>query len=254
MEKIETFAGTLLQKVPLFFGFKSSEMKIFLGICRLSNRSKGEILCQFNSSSNRLFILLEGELDIVAQDGTVLATIKPITTVGEMGFINRKPRSATVWVSNAARLLQVDYHEFESLVESNVELRAKIFRNMSRILSDKLSDANDMVIRYRKLYETSRRKGGSGEETSAEEVVPPEDEDTRGEKQLRTFYELAHLEVKDDQLFGDKELYMQLRKDGYGNADIGFDIKWAVRNIPGIKRFSLVKLSINEALEDKWST
>ena len=104
MSKLER---NLVQKVPLFFGFKPGEMKTFLNICKMSTRPEGEILCEYNTASSRLFILLEGVLDVVSQDGTVLASIDSITTVGEMGFISHKPRSATVRVRESSRLLRV---------------------------------------------------------------------------------------------------------------------------------------------------
>jgi len=261
MGKRETLAERLVQKVPLFFGFEPGEMKAFLDICTLSPYPRGTILCEYNSSSDRLFILLEGALDVIGADGTPLATLKPITTVGEMGFIRRQPRSATVQVRDSARVLKVEYPAFASLVESDAELRALIYRNLVCILADKLSDANDRVIRYRQLYASGQgEKGrvqaeaGTGEEApSAAEADSPEDEERQAEKRLRCFYERAHLEVDDGVLFEDKGLYLQLRKDGYSDADIEFAIQWAVRHIPAIQSFNLVKLSISEALEDRWS-
>ena len=147
-------------------------------------------------------------------------------------------------------------------MESNTELRAKIYRNMIRILSDRLSDANDMNLRYRKLYESAEKSVGAtpvaaeeaGSSAGEEGEPPPEEsEEDQAEKQLRMFYELAHLEVDDAQREEDKKSFIQLRKDGYTLADIEYAIKWTVRNIPSVKRFNLVKLSINEAFEDKWS-
>ncbi|MBT4502373.1 MAG: cyclic nucleotide-binding domain-containing protein [Gemmatimonadetes bacterium] len=265
MAKTERLAGRLVQKVPLFFGFKPVEMKAFLDICKLSTSAKGEVLCENNTSSNRLFILLDGSLDILGPGETVLATVTPITTVGEMGFISRKPRSATVQTHNASRLLKVDYHEFEALMERYVDLRAKVYRNMVRILSDKLVDANDRVIHYRKLYESGaapqQRETEDMEVALEEQPVPSEkgpekrseeDEETRLEESLQLFYELAKVEGDEAQKTADRESYLDLRKNGYTDADIEYAIKWAVRNIPSIKRFSLVRLSIDEAFENKW--
>jgi hypothetical protein len=261
MAKTERLAGRLVQKVPLFFGFKPVEMKAFLDICKLGTSSKGEVLCENNSSSNRLFILLDGSLDILGPGGTVLATVTPITTVGEMGFVSRKPRSATVQTHDASRLLKVDYHEFEALMERYIDLRAKVYRNMVRILSDKLVDANDRVIHYRKLYESgaSPQRGEAVEEGEVQgpqptpvEKGPEEDEETRIEKNLQLFYELVKVEGDEGQKTADRESYLGLRKNGYTDADIEYAIKWAARNIPSIKRFNLVKLSIDEAFENKW--
>ena len=135
---MEKLTGQLVHKVPLFFGFSPKEMKAFLDICKMGERPADEIICEFNTSSNRLFVLLDGELDILGQDGTPLAVQKPVSTVGEMGFITRKPRTATVKTRTASQILRVEHVEFEDLMSSNAGLRAKIYRNMVRILADKL--------------------------------------------------------------------------------------------------------------------
>ena len=70
---------------------------------------------------------------------------------------------------------------------------------------------------------------------------------------LKTFYQLANLDDDAAALEADKKSYLDLRKSGYTTADIKYAIKWSVHNLPNIKKFNLVKLSIGEAFEDKWS-
>jgi CRP-like cAMP-binding protein len=269
---MEKLTGQLVHKVPLFFGFSPTEMKAFLDICKMGERPLGETICEFNTTSSRLFLLLDGELDILGQDGTPLAVQKPISTVGEMGFVTRKPRTATVKTRTASQILRVEHHDFDGLMESDAGLRAKIYRNLVRILSDKLSDANDLVIRYRKLYESGTRAqpkddiptAREADQTAKEEKptggehgkVAPTDNEQEGrdaEAMLKTFYQIANLEADVATLESDRNAYFDLRKDGYTAADIEYAIKWSVRNIPNIRKFNLVKLSISEAFEDKWS-
>jgi CRP-like cAMP-binding protein len=262
---MDNLARQLIHKVPLFFGFKPQQMKVFLDICKPGRIAPGETLCEYNTTSNRLFILLEGELDILSPDGRLLTTLRPITTVGEMGFVSRRPRSATVKASKASHLLRVDYHEFEELVERNAELRAKVYRNMVRILADRISDANDLVMRYRKLYESSQKpepaekeEPAAGQETAEQaakgEGEPgQETEEEQRQRLLEAFYQLASLAADEAQQEKDRKLYDQLRQGGYTPIDIEYAIKWTVRHIPAVKRFNLVKLSIEEAFEDKWS-
>ena len=79
-------------------------------------------------------------------------------------------------------------------------------------------------------------------------VLPPE------EVLVRTFYELVGEEPDAALLESDRQACEGLRAGGYTEADIEYAVKWTARNIPGAKRFSLVRLSIREAFEDKWST
>ena len=143
----------LVQRVPLFLGLRPRQLQAFLRVCRTLSAAPREVLCERGTSSTKLFILLAGKLDVLGDDGAVLARVTPVTTVGEMGFVSRKPRSATVRAAAASRLLVVEYHDFETLIEADVALSARLYRNMARILADRLSDANAEVTRYRKLCE-----------------------------------------------------------------------------------------------------
>ncbi len=259
---MEHLARALVRQLPLFFGLSPKQMKAFLSICKLSRRNAGETVCEYGASSNSLFILIEGHLDIIGPNDTVVATTAPVTTVGEMGFIGRKPRSATVRARDDCRILTVEHHEFENLMQSDAQLNTRVYRNMVRILSDKLSDANNLIVRYKKHYETTQdttpngavvkapsETVGEGESESENRETTNEDGTT--ENLIRQFYALAKSEVNPARLSEGARIFNDLRKDGYSEADIEYAIKWTVRNIPQVKRFSMVKLSIAEAFDNK---
>jgi len=301
----------LIQKIPLFFGLSPRHMQAFLRICRLTTFAKRETLCEFGTSSNQLFILLEGQLEILTEDGTTLTWIEPVTTVGEMGFISRRPRSATVRTGGPSRLFTVEYHDFEALVENNFELSSRIYRNTVRILYDKLNNANEQIGTYKKHYESAKRQPAPSKLEELSEKTPPEppaetapqppaetppatdpqpagetteeipveiwvgpgveptgEEDKNADSDEQTtvvdeaeatrlvidFYTLADLNLDPQQLKKDKAVVLELCKEGYTSADLDYAIRWTVRNIPTAKRFNMVKLSIQEAFEHKWST
>ena len=131
---MEDADGKLIRQIPLFFGLSPRQLQAFLGICRSWEVADGDRLCKFGESSNRLFILLEGKLEILTESGTLLTSIDPVTTVGEMGFMSRRPRSATVKAAENCRLLTVEFHDFEALVDNNFELSSRVYRNTVRIL------------------------------------------------------------------------------------------------------------------------
>lgn len=250
----EPVAGRLVQQVPLFFGLKPADTRAFLEICHAGIHPQGEVLCEYRAASNRLFILLEGGLDVLSPNGEQLASLRPVTTVGEMGFICRRPRSATVRVRETSRLLRVEHHDFEVLVEQRPELASRIYRNLVRILADRLGDANDLIARYRAQYEQAQASESGEPAVPAAGVAPatPVDTERQATGLLEQFYALAEIEADTAQRAEDRGLMAQLQRDGYSGADIEYAIKWTVRNIPGAKRFNLVRLSIREAFEDRW--
>ena len=260
----------LAQKVPLFFGLKPGETRRFLEICKTDNFPVGEVICEYGTASRRFFILLEGSLSVIGRDGTALADVRPVTTVGEMGFVNHKPRSATVITSEPSRLLRVEHHDFESLLDRDVDLRIKVYRNFVRVLADRLNDANDMLTRYKKLYESGgvpQPEAGVGQPAGvAFEPAPAEvDGEAVSDRAaalaaaeheialIKLFYELVGETPPDGHLEKDRIPCAALRQEGYTAADIEFAVKWTARNIPSAKRFDMVKLSIGEAFENRWS-
>ena len=292
----ESVGQQLAHKIPFFFGLKPRDMQRLLEICAVSTHPTGEVICKYGTKSQHLYILLEGTLEVVGRDGTAVAEVTPITTVGEMGFFNRKPRSATVRSKNAARLLSLEFNRFEALLDGNIELRTRLYRNVIRVLADRLSDASDMIARYKKVFARTAGFVANGADESSlsspaahagdvettepdddaalEERAAGADEDLpaagceggggiesgnqqpsldRANDLIWTFYALTEQVPAEDNLSDDRAVFAELDAEGYSEEDIEYAIKWTARNIPSARRFNMVKLSIREAFENKWS-
>ena len=317
----------LIRQIPLFFGLSPRQLQAFLRICRTSEVDDSDHLCRFGDTSNRLYILIEGRLEIISPSGVSLTFVEPVTTVGEMGFMSRRPRSATVRAAGTCRLLTVEYHDFEAMIENNHELSARVYRNTVRILYDKLGNANEQLASYRaREFRESESRDGQGERerdsetdpaatgaresppvveaaetvadipSSTADAEPPADDlesgseepvagdvasaeasdegapgssepdRVAGDRHVRDlddgeasrfvidFYSLADLELDPGQLERDKSIVREMWRQGYSAADLDYAIRWTLKNIPGAKRFNMVKLSIDEAFEHKWKT
>ena len=268
-------ASQLQQQLPLFFGLKPSEIRLFLEICKTTKCEPGEILCDYGTASRRFFILLEGALEVTDKDGALIARVRPVTSVGETGFINKRPRSATVRVIEPSQLLRIEHHDFEPLMDNHGEFRSRMYRNMVRVLSDRLNDVNDLMVKYRKLYEASQeviveengdaekaptaspagetQNSGVTAETDRQEASSAEDASVV-HGLVQVFYELLDEAVDSAQLARDSEELAALRASGHSESDIEYAVKWTASNIPTARRFSMVRLSIEEALEARWSS
>ncbi len=277
----ERLERELLKNVPIFFGLKLTEMRRFLEICSLTNVADGKVICSYGEPSKKCFVLLEGKFDILSRDGVVVAQLDPVQTVGEQGLIAKRPRAATVKANGPVRMLEIGFQRFESLMAADVELRTRLYRNFIRVLGDRLSDANDMAARYKRMYEeaTGTSEGPKAKDTrpivespeppseTAEEQAPEPSDSTQGKKSdgetrrvdggahahVATFFQLQQrVADKDDATEGQK-VVEELYEKGFSDADIEYAVKWTVRNIPTARRFSIITVSIQEALEDKWS-
>jgi len=84
----------VLCKIPIFTRLSPSQVKNVLGLCVHKSYIMGSQVCRSNTPSHEMYILLSGDLAVVAGGGIRMATILPVTTVGEMGVITGQPRSA----------------------------------------------------------------------------------------------------------------------------------------------------------------
>ena len=104
------------------------------------------ILCKDGENSTALYVLLAGEL-VVTDGNTELARIEPVDIVGEMGVVTNQPRCATIEVCRDATVISVGKMQFDVLLKNDVDMAARIYRNMLNSLSEKLRSNNQRLKR-----------------------------------------------------------------------------------------------------------
>ena len=107
----------------------------------LETMQAGQVLCRDGEKSTAIYILLAGEL--VVKDGdTELARIEPVDIVGEMGVVTNQPRCATIEAAGNVTMIAVNKMHFDVLLKNDVDMAARIYRNMLSSLSQKLRSNN----------------------------------------------------------------------------------------------------------------
>lgn len=132
----------VIKKIPLFKGFSPTQIRLLLGQCTSVAHESGDILCECGQPSLELYILISGELAVVAEGGLRLATITPVTTVGEMGVITGLPRSATVEVTKPATVLGIQKVKLDTILRGHRDLKTRLYENVISMLADKLVSDN----------------------------------------------------------------------------------------------------------------
>jgi CRP-like cAMP-binding protein len=141
MNKVE-----ILQKSRLFDNLLPEEMEMLGELCVLRRYKAGDIIFEMGDVGDSLFIMVEGEVDVIHPQpngaAKVLATLAAPEFFGEMSLIDKEYRSATVRSRSECALLQ--------LANENVHSFSKVYRegftwlvvNIARVLSQRLRDAN----------------------------------------------------------------------------------------------------------------
>ena len=140
--KKEKLLIQVLRKIPIFMGLSPSQVRKILSLCAHRQYEPGAVVCQANSPSDEMYILLTGEVAIITPEGLKVATILPVTTVGEMGVITGQPRVATVEVTKPSAILQMQKAQFDTALRDDKDMQAKVFRAIIDVLAGKLSNDN----------------------------------------------------------------------------------------------------------------
>jgi CRP-like cAMP-binding protein len=109
----------------------------------------GQILCEEGEPSDSLFVLLLGTIRVLRRDtsGTLreLATLEAPALVGQMGVVDRSPRSARCEAAGDVQVLSIQVDDFHRLLRETSAASAALRRLLLSSLIQQLSSANQKV-------------------------------------------------------------------------------------------------------------
>ena len=136
----------ILSRLPLFSSFDRRELERLAPLFVEESYRRGEVICREGESGDTLYVIASGELEVWQgeEPKQLIARLGAGELVGEMTLLTGGPRTATVGVVRAARLLALNRSEFDRYFRTN----AKVLEHLSQILC-------------RRLVMTSRQAGDS---------------------------------------------------------------------------------------------
>jgi CRP-like cAMP-binding protein len=104
-----------------------------------------ETLIRINDKSSDLFVILDGQVQVLTGDGDVLAEPGPGSVLGEMSLIDDRPRSAEIVCISLTKVARVPANELRSYMNNNREVGFVILANLARVLSGRLRIADAKI-------------------------------------------------------------------------------------------------------------
>ena len=93
-------------------------------------------------------MLLNGRADVrLGPQEPVIRTMGRGDVIGEMALVRARPRSADVIVAQSVEYLVLDRGFLDRLQRRHPRIAAKVFLNLTRILSDRLESTTDQLSR-----------------------------------------------------------------------------------------------------------
>ncbi len=163
IEIIEKLSNISFFKV---FADDSEMMKKIVGICSFKSFKKGKAIIEEGSLGDELFILLNGEIEILKKtlqsEKYVVATLSStdVTSyVGELALIDNDRRSATVIAKTNCDCLVITRKDFILFGDENPNAGLHVTRAISSQLSSRLRKTNtDIITLFSALVEEIAEK------------------------------------------------------------------------------------------------
>lgn len=96
--------------------------------------SAGETLLEEGEGSNQLYWVMEGRFKVTTKVRNVRVEVNqlgPGDLIGEIAFIDQKPRSATVTALTDAQVIRLEYDEFKEMLEESPKWLRKIVHTLA---------------------------------------------------------------------------------------------------------------------------
>ena len=130
----------IVKKVSVFKGLSPTQIKRILSVCEPRSYAENDIVCARNSASEAMFVLLAGELAVKKPDGSVIAVLSPVTTVGEVSLVTREPYEVDVVATKESSALFIARNKFDVLMRADADMPLRIYRNIISLLSSRFTD------------------------------------------------------------------------------------------------------------------
>ena len=107
---------------PLFASMSLDEQRHVQALFENESFAAGEVILQEGHSTQMLWIILEGECEVIKQCGNSteqqLAVLNPGAVFGEMSFFQEAPHSATVRTLTDVEVMRLPRKKFDELRDS----------------------------------------------------------------------------------------------------------------------------------------
>jgi signal-transduction protein with cAMP-binding, CBS, and nucleotidyltransferase domain len=128
-QEIQNTARIMLRQHALFKSLNDAQLDALLPRGQLVHFGRGEKLIQQGDEGNSMFILVDGEANVVVERNSTpvhVASLRSGDCFGEMSLLTGERRSATVMAHSDCEVVEIGKHVLARSLKENQDLLAKL--------------------------------------------------------------------------------------------------------------------------------
>jgi CRP-like cAMP-binding protein len=136
---------------PLFEGLSDKQLEDVVEVMEEVHFKSGTIIAVEGDPATELFFIKSGTAEVFKKEPELdhehhLSTLSAGDSIGEMAILDCKPRSASVRAVSDCSLLMLKNDKLQSLSADEESTCSKIKSNLSREMSERLRQTNEMTV------------------------------------------------------------------------------------------------------------
>jgi CRP-like cAMP-binding protein len=196
MNKQQHALNSILRKLSIFKDLEADHIQRLARLSTSKVFEAGQVIYEEGSPSDEMLVLLQGRIIASSRGGAELAEIEPGTSTGEMGVLTDQPRSAKITAIEKCIAVVFSKTQMTAALSSNSLMSLRLHANMVKLISDRLTAANNKIDELQKRLMILEEMNDDGdevedgpEETEVEdgpeetEVTEEETEDSSASKE-----------------------------------------------------------------------
>lgn len=124
-----------LAQVPLFSACSKKELATIAKATDVASLPDGHVLTKQDETSREAFVIAEGKV-VVRRNDRKVAELGPGSMIGELGLLDRGPRTATVVAEGPVKVLVLGPREFSALLDDVPTINHKLLKSLSGMVRE----------------------------------------------------------------------------------------------------------------------
>lgn len=132
---------SLLQNVYVFKDLAPKELELVNAVAKVEDHAAGDEIFMEGDSATALYIVKMGTVNVQhsgKNDRVNVATLGTGSHFGEMAFLDKEKRSASVVATEPSQIIRVDFNDLQKVLDANPAVAVKVYRSMAHFLCGRL--------------------------------------------------------------------------------------------------------------------